>query len=196
LTIGVPLMPLAAITTIIAGRVTIRPVRQADLADLLEINGDDAVTRFLPYATWRTPEDASAWLARMDALSATGTGTQLVITRNADQKVIGTLLLFRFDAASARVELGYVLGRAHWRQGLAREAVHAVCDHAFLQLGMRRIEAEVNPDNGPSNDLLLGLGFVREGLLRQRWIAKGATYDMHIYGCLAEDWLRRVPANG
>ena len=196
MTIGARLTSLAPIATITAGRVTLRPVRHADLDDLLEINGDDAVTRFLPYAPWRTPEDADAWLVRMQALAATGTGTQLVITRNADQKVIGTLLLFRFDAVSARVELGYVLGRAHWRQGLAREAVQALCEHAFLQLGMRRIEAEVNPDNGPSNALLLGLGFVREGLLRQRWVAKGAAYDTHIYGCLADDWSRRVPANG
>ena len=54
----------------------------------------------------------------------------------------------------------------------------------------------MNPDNGPSNALLLGLGFIREGLLRQRWVAKGAAYDTHIYGCLADDWSRRVPANG
>jgi RimJ/RimL family protein N-acetyltransferase len=189
-------MQLSPITTIAAGRVTIRPVRHADLDELFEINGDEAVTRFLPYATWRTAQDASAWLARMEDLAAAGTGRQLVITRNEDHRVIGTLLLFRFDVASARIEIGYVLGRAHWRQGLAREAVQALCDHAFLRLGIRRIEAEVNPDNGPSNALLLGLGFVREGLLRQRWVAKGAAYDTHIYGCLADDWLRRLPAKG
>lgn len=184
-------MPLRPITSIDTDRVSIRPVAFSDLQDLLAINGDEAVTRFLPYATWRNMEDAIAWLARMDALAGTGTGTQLVIAHKVDRKTIGTILLFKFDEASSRIELGYVLARAYWSQGLAREALHAVCDHVFRHLLIRRIEAEVNPDNAPSNALLLALGFSREGLLRQRWVAKGAPYDTHIYGCLSQDWLHR-----
>jgi RimJ/RimL family protein N-acetyltransferase len=182
------LMPFSPITRIKAQRLTIRPVTVDDLSDLLEINGDDQVTKFLPYATWRSLEDGAAWLARMQALCASGTNQQLVIERDSDHKVIGTILLFKFDESSARLELGYVLGRRHWRQGYAREALHAVCDHAFRLLLIRRIEAEVNPDNAASHALLQTLGFVKEGLLRKRCVAKGAAYDMNIYGCLAEEW--------
>jgi [ribosomal protein S5]-alanine N-acetyltransferase len=172
-----------------ASRVELRAVARSDLADLREINGDDEVTRFLPYSTWQTPEDALAWLARMEALRATGSGQQLVIERLADHKVIGTVLVFKHDATSARVELGYVLGRAHWRQGYAKEALRALCQHLFSAAGIRRIEAEVHPDNTASNELLLALGFVHEGLLRKRWVAKGVAYDTRIYGCLAEEGL-------
>jgi [ribosomal protein S5]-alanine N-acetyltransferase len=176
------------IALIPAGRVAIRPVAGSDLADLLEVNGDAAVTRFLPYATWTGSEDASAWLTRIQTLTATGTGQQLVIEHLADRKVIGAVLLFRFEASSARVELGYVLGRKYWRQGLASEALRAVCTYAFLELGIRRIEAEVNPDNSASNAVIQALGFVREGLLRKRWVDKGIAYDTILYGCLAEEW--------
>lgn len=188
-------MPFPTITDIRSERLQIRPVAPADLPDLLEINGDDEVTRFLPYATWRGPDDGASWLARMDALAATGTGQQLVAARQADGKVIGTVLLFKFDEGSARTELGYVLGRRFWRQGLMREALHAVCGHAFGALGIRRIEAEVNPVNEASNALLQALGFTLEGTLRQRWVAKGAAYDTHVYGCLADEWnaARRAP---
>jgi GST-like protein len=181
-------MPLQPITQLLANRVAIRPVSGADLDDLFEINGDDAVTRFLPYKTWRTADDAGAWLARMEALGATGTGQQLVIERREDRKVIGTVLLFRFDEGSARLELGYVLGRAHWRQGYAAEALRAVCGHAFKELAVRRIEAEVDPRNTASNALLLSLGFVQEGLLRQRWLTKGVASDTNLFGCLAHEW--------
>ncbi|MFC5499070.1 GNAT family N-acetyltransferase [Caenimonas terrae] len=183
-------MPLPAITAILTPRLTVRPVAGADLDDLLEVNGDDAVTRFLPYKTWQSAEDGRAWLARMEALDATGTSRQLVIERNADGKVVGTVLLFRFDEGSARLELGYVVGRAHWRQGYAAEALLAVCGHAFGQLAVRRIEAEVNPGNAASNALLQSLGFVHEGMFRQRWISKGVATDTNIYGCLAHEWLR------
>ena len=181
-------MPLQPITSIPTPRFTIRPVNGGDLDDLFEINSDEAVTRFLPYKTWRTGDDGSAWLARMQALGATGTGQQLVIERSEDRKVVGTILLFKFDEGSARLELGYALGRAHWRNGYAREALQAVCGHAFRQLSVRRMEAEVDPLNTASNALLVALGFVREGMLRQRWITKGVANDTNIYGCLAHEW--------
>ena len=184
-------MPLPPIPPIRAARITIREVIEADLADLLEVNGDDEVTRYLPYATWRSRGDALAWLARMRERCATGTARQLVIERRSDGRVIGTVLVFQFDEPSARVEIGYVVGRAHWRLGYATEALRAVCTYAFEEAGIRRIEAEARPDNLASNGLLLSLGFTHEGRLRQRWVSKGETYDTNLYGLLVEDWRKR-----
>jgi ribosomal-protein-alanine N-acetyltransferase len=178
-------MPMPGISRFDTRRLTLRPVAAADLADLLAVNGDPAVTRFLPYATWQSLADGEAWLARMEALAAGGSGRQLVLAHRADGRVLGTLLLFRYDEGSARLEIGYALGRASWGRGLMREAVHAACAHAFDALAMRRIEAEVNPANTASCRLLEALGFVHEGTLRQRWVAKGTAYDTRFYGLLA-----------
>lgn len=180
-----PLPPSIHITT---ERLLIRPVTAADLDDLLLVNGDEVVTYFLPYDTWQSRADGVAWLARVEARTAGGAGQQLVIERTADQRVIGAILLFRYEEASARLEVGYVLGRQAWHQGYATEALRGVLGCAFTEWGIRRIEAEVNPDNHASAALLLRLGFVQEGRLRQRWVAKGRTYDTNIYGCLATEW--------
>lgn len=179
-----PAAALPPIGCIDSPRLCLVPVSSAHLDDLLLVNGDDAVTRWLPYATWQGLDDARAWLARAEALEATGSARQLVLLHREDGRAIGSLLLFRHEATSRRVELGYALGRAHWRQGLMREAVAAACRHAFTTLGLRRIEAEANPDNLASCRLLEGLGFVLEGRLRQRWTAKGLTYDTNLYGLL------------
>lgn len=181
-------MPLPAFPSMVSARLTLRPVSGDDLVDLFAVNGDEEVTRYLPYTAWQAPEDASSWLARMQALANAGSAVQLVMQRRSDAKVIGTVLLFKWDEGSARIELGYVLGRAHWRQGYAREAVQAVCGQAFGALGVRRIEAEVQPANAASNALLRALRFVHEGRLRQRWVAKGQAYDTLIYGLLADEW--------
>lgn len=181
-------MPLPHIDPITTDRLIVRMVRVEDLADLLEVNGDGEVTHFLPYATWQTLADARAWFERMRGLVETGTAVQLVIERRTDAKVIGTALVFKYDEGSARAELGYVIGRAHWRQGYAGEALRALLAHAFEVLHLRRIEAEVNPDNLASNALLRALGFVHEGLLRERWVAKGRAYSVNVYGLLAGDW--------
>jgi [ribosomal protein S5]-alanine N-acetyltransferase len=169
-------------------RLQLRLPQADDVSDLLRINGDEVVTRYLPYATWQSLADAQAWLTRMAGLSADGSTLQLVVEARATGQVIGTCLLFRLDEGSARAELGYVLGRQHWGRGLMREALGALLDHAFGTLALRRIEAEVNPDNLASNRLAAALGFTLEGRLRQRWTNHGEHVDIHFYGLLRDEW--------
>jgi RimJ/RimL family protein N-acetyltransferase len=169
-------------------RLLIREVEAGDLADLLAINADDAVTQFLPYESWRSLADGVAWFERMKKIAETGTAAQLVIVDKASVRAIGTCLLFRLEAASARAELGYVLGRSRWGRGLMHEALVALISHAFDAQGLRRLEAEVNPLNVASCRLLERLGFTNEGLLRKRWLAKGALYDARFYGLLRDEW--------
>ena len=169
-------------------RLILRSVDAGDLPDLMKANGDPEVTRFLPYPAWQTEKDAQAWLSRMEELMSTGAARQLVMVKAADQKVIGSVLLFKFDEGSRRLEIGYVLGRAHWRQGYAKEALGVLLCHLMTEVGIRRIEAEVNPKNIASNALLTSLGFKHEGLLRDRWMAESSPYSVNIYGLLATDF--------
>jgi [ribosomal protein S5]-alanine N-acetyltransferase len=175
-------------TVIESARLIVRPVEQNDLPGLLPINGDDQVTRFLPYASWRSLADGRAWLERMKALGAMGASIQFVVVDRASGVPIGTCLLFRYEQASERAEIGYLLGREHWGRGLMREALTALITHAFSKWSLRRLEAEVDPLNGASARLLETLGFAREGLLRQRWNDKGNIHDSNIYGLLRDDW--------
>ena len=48
-------MPLPPFPEIRTARLVVRAVAEADLADLLEVNGDDEVTRFLPYQPGAVP---------------------------------------------------------------------------------------------------------------------------------------------
>ncbi len=183
-------MPLKPPTVIESNRLLIRLVEAADLPDLLAINGDDEVTRYLPYATWKLLADGQAWFKRIEALHATGNGLQFVVLEKSSGNVIATCLLFRYDEQSARAELGYVLGRSHWGRGFMHEALCAFITYAFDTYALRRIEAEVNPENAPSNRLIQTLGFTEEGLLRQRWFSKGSAHDTNIYGLLRDEWQR------
>jgi ribosomal-protein-alanine N-acetyltransferase len=181
-------MPLAAPEPIQSPRLLVRPVLESDLPDLLEVNSCEEVTALLPYATWTSMADAQAWLDRMRRIEATGLGLQFVVASKSSGAAIGTCLLFRLEEASARAELGYVLGRAHWGQGLMQEALAALLGSAFGPMGLRRLEAEVDPRNRRSVRVLQRLGFKREGLLRQRWVAKGEAKDVEIHGLLRDEW--------
>jgi RimJ/RimL family protein N-acetyltransferase len=181
-------MPLTAPPPIETPRLRVRLVTESDLPALLEVNGDDEVTRYLPYATWTSMSDAEAWFERISGQQAAGTTLQFVIADKETDVAIGSCLLFRFEEPSARAELGYVLGRRHWGGGYMKEALTALLDRAFDEIALRRVEAEVSPRNVASGRLLLNLGFTREGLLRQRWVAKGEAVDVEAYGLLRNEW--------
>ena len=173
-------------------RLLLRIVELRDLPALMAINGNRDVTHFLPYPTWQAMADAVAWFERMAKLMDGGTALQFVLVRRSDELPIGTVLLFHHDEGSHRAEIGYVLGREFWGQGYMQEALHGLLTQAFGALGLRRLEAEVNPANVASTKLLQRLGFQREGLLRQRWEAKGEPYDVVAFGLLSHE--HRAPA--
>ncbi len=176
-------------------RLSIRKVEEADLDELFLVNGDERVTRFLPYPSWITQADGKAWFARMLGFMSEGNTLQFVIIERETGVVVGTCILFRYDEENRRAEIGYVMGHSHWRKGYSFEALTTLMEYAFSELKLRRIEAEVEPDNGASNSLLLKLGLTREGLLRERWNNNGHNYDTNVYGLLSHEW-RAVDSNG
>lgn len=169
-------------------RLVIRLVTEADLPALLEINADDMVTRYLPYASWKGMDDAQAWLGRAAARHEAGEARQFVIVLRDTGRVIGSCLLFHFEESGGRGEIGYLLARPHWGAGYMLEAMRAFVAFAFEQVGLRRLEAEIDPRNTASARLLERLGFVHEGHLRQRWNVKDEITDSGLYGLLRPDW--------
>ena len=189
-------MSLVAPGPIETERLVVRLVVESDLPALLEVNSSDEVTALLPYATWKSAADAQAWLHRMRGIEATGLALQFVVVLKSAGKAIGSCLVFRFEEGSARAELGYALGRAHWGQGFMHEALSGLLGSAFGAMDLRRIEAEVDTRNRSSSRLLQRLGFTKEGLLRQRWMTKGEVKDVEVYGLLRDEWLDRAGRGG
>lgn len=103
-----------------------------------------------------------------------------------DDAALGWVILIERRAAVA--EIGYILRRDAWGRGIAREAVARVVACAFADMGLRRICADVDPDNHASIALLEGLGFRREGYLRAEWETHIGVRDSVIFGLLRHEW--------
>lgn len=137
-------------------------------------------------------DEAAGLIAEMEEAFAQRDKINWVVVDKRDA-VIGTCTLFRFDGRHRRAEVGYSLRSDFWGLGLAREAVSVVLDWAFRTLHLHRIEADIDPRNDGSRRILERLGFVSEGLLRERFFIGEDATDSEIFGLLAEDW-RRVDA--
>jgi ribosomal-protein-alanine N-acetyltransferase len=59
----------------------------------------------------------------------------------------------------------------------------------FEQMALNRVEAQIHPENLPSLNLVLKLGFVREGLLREMGFWDGKYHDMLQLGLLRREFV-------
>ncbi|MEI8267510.1 MAG: GNAT family N-acetyltransferase [Betaproteobacteria bacterium] len=78
--------------------------------------------------------------------------------------------------------LGYAIDADCQGQGLMREALQAVIEHAFSPgVHLHRLQANVRPENGRSVMLLQRLGFEDEGLAREYLFIDGAWRDHRMF---------------
>ena len=108
----------------------------------------------------------------------------------ANNNIIGTVTLFNMDRSNGRAEIGYAQAAAYWGHGYIHEALQALLTYCFEELGLRRLEADVDPRNNPSIKTLERLGFQKEGLLRERWHVNGELQDALFYGLLKRHWIK------
>ena len=181
--------------TLQASRVSLRWLTEQDTGALFGIFSNPEVMRFWSCTPYCDVAEAAALLSEIHDGFAAKTLFQWGVVSNENDTVIGTCTLFKLDPANHRAEIGYVLGREHWGKGYMAEALERLLEFCFEDLGMTRIEADVDPDNLPSIKSLERLGFQREGYLRERWHVGGKVMDSVLYGLLKREWEAR-PLSG
>jgi RimJ/RimL family protein N-acetyltransferase len=169
-------------------RLLLRPLAEADVPALHAIHADAEAMRYWDGTVWTSDARGRAMVAR----DAAATGREYlrlgIVPQPGNGPLIGTCALWRIDAQSRRAEIGYILAREQWGRGLAHEALSALIDHAFTVLDLNRLEADTDPRNVRSTALLQHLGFVQEGLFRERCIVDGEVSDSAMFGLLRREW--------
>ena len=87
--------------------------------------------------------------------------------------------------------LGYYAFTPHAGRGFMREALALVVTRAFRELGLHRLEANIQPGNRRSIALVEALGFRREGTARGFLRIGNRWRDHERWALLKEDWRRR-----
>lgn len=181
-------MPTLAHTALSTPRLALRPLDERDTDAHYAMFSDPAVTRYWSSEPWTDREQAVQAIARIRAAHADGSELRLGIVLRATGELVGNCALHHFVDASRRCELGYALGSAHWGQGYASEALHALLAHGFAALDLNRVEADIDPANIASGRVLEKLGFRKEGYMPERWIVHGEPADTVNYGLLRRYW--------
>lgn len=181
-------MPFDPTLTLETTRLVLTPIRATDAQVLFAIQSDRAVMRYWNHPAWTDLKQA--YVQILDDLAAIDAGTQLklAIRERADGPLLGIVVVFAIDETARRAEIGYHLAPSTQGKGYMHEALSRFVAYLFDVLRLRRLEAEIDPRNVPSAKVLARLGFLREGLLRERWRVAGELSDSAVYGLLAREW--------
>lgn len=115
---------------------------------------DEVVTKYITWYPHQDVEYTKSFLSenvipkieQPDNLS-------LAITFKDDESfVIGDISIVSFDEDN--VEIGYVIGRDYWNQGIASETVNAFCDYIYSHFDIKTIIACIDNENTASRKVL------------------------------------------
>jgi len=143
----------------------------------------------MPYPYARS--DAHLFVLRCRRLLRRRLSVTVALERLDEGRFVGLCELRITGPRDRRAELGYWVSPSDWGLGFAREAAARLIQEGFSTIGLHRIEAGVIAGNLRSERVLTGLGFRREGVLRE-WMRDGAGWDdVRHFGLLAGEPVAR-----
>jgi [ribosomal protein S5]-alanine N-acetyltransferase len=165
-------------------RLHLRPFRPRDAEDVFTYASIPEVTRFLPWDTHRSLSDSEGFLNYVVKQYKAGLPAPWAVVLKETGNVIGTIDFVAWFPEHRRAELGFVLSKKYWGQGLVPEAARRVIAYGFDHLDLVKIKAPAMTENVQSRKVLEKLGFELEGVLKQEYIIKGKSRDMAMYALM------------
>jgi len=166
-------------------RLIIRPLRLEDAPDVQRFASDWDVARFTSSIPHPYPEGAAeAWIrGQVDDFDNT-----FAIERRGGATFVGAIG-FEHDREKRELVFGYWIGKPHWRNGYATEAVQALVDHAFTTLGVERVVASVMPENRASVRVQEKVGMIYCGVAQEPAPARGGPIGVERRMLDRDRWL-------
>jgi ribosomal-protein-alanine N-acetyltransferase len=167
--------------------ITLRPVREADLDHLREMDLDlDSRGEYWPRgiiseaAYRRDFQDTGFW--------GDNFGRLLMIDAAGD--IIGEILYFRTVQYLDELEIGYRLfNKDYWGKGATSDALRLLTRYLFETRNVNRLRLCIDTDNAGSRRVAEKSGYKHEGTQRGAFYHRGRHHDMELYAILRSDAL-------
>ncbi len=168
---------------IVTPRLSLRQFRMEDAPKMYEDwASDEEVTRYLMWAAHRSLEETEGLLKSW--VDGYGDKAKYLwcIEWKETEEPIGSIGVTKIIEQAQLVELGYFISRRYWHQGIATEAVQAVMDFFFDQVGVNRVESRHDPRNAYSGKVMEACGMRYEGTRIEADYNNSGICDEALYG--------------
>lgn len=149
--------------TLRGARGVYRPLTAEDGPALFLAHGDPVVHHFWSSPAHASLEESCRYTSDTIAIEDS---QHWAITQGGGEALGRVSLFVRREGVG---EIGVIVRADAQGKGLTSEALRLVMAHGFTELGLHRIEADIDPDNHSSLRLFERCGFVREAVLRDNW---------------------------
>lgn len=174
-------------------RIMLREYQESDLDKIVTWVGNPETVQYLS-DIFLYPQSAKQSRKFLDhAMSGDWTG--FVIAHRTTAEYIGQIDFVSLDLKNGCGELGMVIGEGRSRgQGFGREALELLLRFGFDEVRLNRIQLSVWAGNAAARRAYEAVGFVQEGIRRQRWYRRGSYHDEVCYAMLQDEWRGRAAA--
>lgn len=164
---------------------------ETHLEEFFALFGDPEVARFMPWTHGdRTIEETHKRMYTLLERHAKGEPSCWTVIHKEQQKVIGRAGFWQWSPENAQAGMVIVLARDAWQQGFMSEALEAIIDCAFTDMGLNSLHATIHPDNVASFKTFGKLGFKIVGLIPEFRYYRGAFNDRVLVCLLKKDWMK------
>jgi RimJ/RimL family protein N-acetyltransferase len=165
-------------------RLILRPWEESDRVDFAAINADPEVRRHYHPSLLSFAETSAVIDDAIAALAECGFGF-VAVERKADGALVGGGGLSRPGPevpGDHPAEIGWILGRAFWRQGYATEIGQACLGAAWSRFGLPEVIGYTSAINLPSRRAMerLGLAHVPDGDFEDVTVPPGDELRPHV----------------
>lgn len=167
-------------------RLILRPFVMSDAPAMFRNwASDPEVTKFLTWPTYCREETAVNILTEWTGMYQDPTFYQWAIELKCLGEPIGSISVVDHNDRAELAHIGYCIGKPWWNRGIMTEALQAVMDYLFDQVGVNRIESQHDPNNPGSGAVMRKCGMQYEGTHRQSVRSNQGIVDSCWYALLA-----------
>lgn len=157
-----------------ANRVYLRNVSKQDRREFLSLMQKSQRL----HDPWITPPLAPTTFDRYLARTQRDDHEGLLVCLNETHAIIGVVNLNNIIRGSfLSASLGYYAGAPYAGMGYMREGLEIAIQNAFREIGLHRLEANIQPENILSIRLVKRCGFYKEGMAKNFLYIAGAWRD-------------------
>ena len=164
-------------------------LEQSDAKDIFETidSQREYLGRWLPFVAFtREISDSEKFVDSV--VNAPEGRAEYVFSIRKKKQFVGLIGFKDTDRLNRKTEIGYWLSEKFQKQGIITKSVDRLCDFAFQQLGINRIQIKCAVGNKLSSNIPKRLGFKLEGVERQGELLTGGVYtDLEIYSKLKSE---------
>jgi ribosomal-protein-alanine N-acetyltransferase len=165
-------------------RLNLRRITEEDEKEIFFLRSDKDMMQFLDRDPTKSIGEARQWIRKINAGVDKNEVIAWAMALKTDPGLIGTISFWNIQLEHYRSEIGYALHTRFQGRGLMQEAMAAVLDYGFKTMKLHSVEANVNPGNTRSIQLLERNAFVREAYHRENYYYNGHFLDSAIYSLI------------